>query len=142
MTFSSRLFAALAVSLAAPAIAADTVSIELRFAGIETPSGAILASIFDSEAGWAAGKPVRSVMIPVSGTEATQLLEGLAPGTYGIKSFHDIDGDGNMGTNPFGLPLEPFAFSNNAAPNMGPPAWGAAKFEATGPTVVQTISIK
>jgi uncharacterized protein (DUF2141 family) len=156
------LFSALALSIAGPAPASGVVAnapvsgpvsgsvaqvagattIELRFTGIATPTGAILASIFDSAAAYAGGKPVRAVRIPVAGTDASQLLEGLAPGSYAVKAFHDIDGDNQMGMNPFGMPLEPFAFSNDAPANMGPPMWEAARFEAgEGPTV-HIITIK
>lgn len=154
---TGSLFAALALSIAGPAIASGDVakapaapaaeavgatSIELRFTGIATPTGAILASIFDSAAAYAGGKPVRAVRIPVAGTDAAQLLEGLAPGTYAVKAFHDIDGDNQMGMNPFGMPLEPFAFSNDAPANMGPPAWEAARFEAGAGQTVHIITIK
>ena len=40
-----------------------------------------------------------------------------------------------------GMPVEPFAFSNNAVGNMGPAKWEAAAFEIAGPTV-QTITFR
>jgi uncharacterized protein (DUF2141 family) len=150
---TSRLLAALALSTAVPAVAAGettpaamapatAATIELRFIGIATSTGAIMASLFDSEAAYAGGKPVRGVRIPVTGAEASQLIEGLPPGTYAVKSFHDVDGDGRMGVNPFGTPIEPFAFSNDAPAHMGPPAWAAAKFEAVVGSNVHIINIK
>jgi uncharacterized protein (DUF2141 family) len=51
-----------------------------------------------------------------------------------------VDGDGRMGTNPFGMPTEPYAASNNARGEMGPPAWSDAAFEVSGETI-QTITI-
>jgi uncharacterized protein (DUF2141 family) len=153
----TAVFAALAFPMAVPAFAtaepkpaagsaaaapAAPATIELRFIGIATPTGAVMASIFDSEAGYDSGKPVRGVRIPVNGAEASQLLEGLPPGTYAVKSFHDVNGDGQMALNPFGTPLEPFAFSNDAPANMGPPAWAAAKFDVAAGSTVHTITIK
>jgi uncharacterized protein (DUF2141 family) len=137
------LIALLAVTLAAPALTpAAAADLDLRFTGIETPSGAILAVVFANEADYTAGKPVRAVMIPVKDGAAAQVVSGLAPGRYAIKAFHDIDGNGQMGVNPFGQPVEPFAFSNDAPGNMGPASWSAAAFDLADAGTVQTIAIK
>ena len=132
----------LAVAITAPVFAVETARLDLRFTGIETPSGAIMAVVFANEADYAAGKPVRALMIPAKGATAAQIVAGLAPGRYAIKAFHDVDGDGQMGANPFGQPTEPFAFSNNAPANMGPAPWSAAAFDIGAGTTVQTITIK
>ena len=58
-----------------------------------------------------------------------------------MKAFHDVNGDGQMNTNPFGIPIEPYAFSNNAVGNMGPARWSAARFPVSGETA-QTITIR
>ena len=57
-----------------------------------------------------------------------------------MKAFHDVDDDGAMATNPFGMPIEPYAFSNNAVGNMGPAGWDRAHFSVSGDTV-QTINL-
>jgi len=67
-------------------------------------------------------------------------FEDLPAGDYAMKAFHDVDGDGRMATNPFGMPTEPFAFSNNAVGNMGPAGWDRAHFSAAG-SVAQTINL-
>lgn len=69
-------------------------------------------------------------------------MAGLKPGRYAVKSFHYIDGDGKMGTNPFGMPIEPFAFSNNAVGNMGPAKWADASFEVKAGANSHRIEIK
>lgn len=126
---------------AAPDTAPDTASVTVTFTGIQTPSGAIMAGVYDSESAFAGGAPLKGVRIEVTGGEAVAVVTGLKPGRYGIKAFHDIDGDGRMATNPFGIPTEPYAASNNARGNMGPPAWSDAAFEATAGETVQTITI-
>ena len=72
---------------------------------------------------------------------ATAVFRDLPPGEYGVKAFHDIDGDGEMNVNPFGIPVEPYAFSNNAVGNMGPARWEQARFAVTGETA-QTIQLR
>ncbi len=52
-----------------------------------------------------------------------------------------MNGDGEMNTNPFGMPTEPFGFSNNAVGNMGPASWARAHFAVSGETR-QTITLR
>ena len=121
--------------------AQDTASVAVTFSGIQTPSGAIMAGVYDSEAAFGGGAPVQGVRIDVSGGEAGAVISGLKPGRYAIKAYHDVDGDGRMNTNPFGMPTEPYAASNNARGNMGPPAWADAVFEVIAGENAQSITI-
>lgn len=118
-------------------------SLTVVFEGIETPTGTIMMSLFNSEAAHdGGGEPLRVSMAAIEGTTATAVFEGLAPGEYAVKSFHDIDGDMEMGTNPFGLPTEPFAFSNNAPARGGPPLWAATRFAVAPGANRISITIK
>lgn len=134
--------AAAAQPAPAPATTQGPASLILSFTGIERPTGAIMIALFDSEEGWRANRPVRTAMAPVGGPTAETLIEGLAPGRYGVKLFHDVDGDHRMGTNPFGMPTEPFAFSNNAHGSMGPASWADAVFDLGTGAGRQTITIQ
>ncbi len=130
-----------AAPVAAPVSGAATI--DLRFTNMRAATGAIMYALFDSEESYAKdGKPVRAGMIKVANGAAVEAITGLAPGNYAIKAFHDIDGDGKMGANPFGMPTEPFAFSNNAKGNMGPAGWAEAKFAVAAGPNVQSIEIK
>ena len=122
--------------------AAETAELTVTFKGMTAHQGAILFVLSDSEASYDNKAPPRaSGMAPVRGAEASQTLTGLAPGRYAIKAFHDVDGDGKMGTNPFGMPTEPFAFSNDAPAVMGPAPWAAAAFEVKAGRNVHQITI-
>ena len=126
-----------------PASAPVLSTLTVRFEGIETPTGTIMMSLFDNEAAHDQdGKPVRVAMAKIEGGVATAFFEGLAPGDYAVKSFHDIDGDMDMGTNPFGMPTEPFAFSNNAPVQGGPPNWNATRFPVVAGANTIRITIK
>jgi uncharacterized protein (DUF2141 family) len=131
-------------SLSAAAVAQNASgSMTVNFTGIEEEQGAVMGALFDSEAAYdGKGAPVRQMMVKADKREIAALFEGLAPGTYGIKVFHDIDGDMKMSTNPYGMPIEPFAFSNNAVGNMGPAKWADAKFEVKPGANVHSIIIK
>jgi uncharacterized protein (DUF2141 family) len=55
--------------------------------------------------------------------------------------FHDVNGDGRMNTNPFGIPTEPYAFSNNARGQFGPASWADAVFTVEAAETTQQINL-
>lgn len=130
----------LASLLAVPqsAIAEPAAKLTLTVAGIKEAKGALMIAVFD-EATYGKGEPVTASAVPVTGLTASTTFD-LAPGRYGIQLFHDVDGDGKMGTNPFGMPIEPFGFSNNAPAQFGPATWQAAAFDV--PAGASTHSIQ
>jgi uncharacterized protein (DUF2141 family) len=140
-TVVASLFLASWVVNAPAAVAQEAGPVTVSFSGITRPTGALMVGIYDSEAAFAGGNPVDGFKLDVTGPEASKTVTGLKPGVYAIKVFHDVDGDGRMGTNAFGIPLEPYAASNNAPSRMGPPAWADARFEVTADGAVQTITI-
>lgn len=105
--------AALIVALTAPAgalgAAAEPGRLTLTFE-TSAPAGAVMVTLFDPEATYAGGAPVRQARIDVAEGEHTAVFGGLEAGNYAVKAFHDIDGDGRMNANPFGVPIEPVAF--------------------------------
>lgn len=123
----------------APAVANLTIT----FQGITRTSGEIRGQLFASEAdyGGKGGKPVAAFTIPVTGASVSTTVAGLAPGQYAVKAFHDVDGDGKMGANPFGIPTEPFAFSNDAKGAFGPAAWADAAFDVAPGEAAAAITI-
>lgn len=126
-----------------PATVPATSMLEVKFQEIEAPTGQIMLSLFDNQiAHDQNGAPVRGATVRVSGSAATARFEGLAPGTYAVKAFHDVDGDGKMATNPFGLPIEPFAFSNDAVAEGGPAKWAKTQFTVAPGANTITITIK
>ncbi len=127
---------------AAQAGAASAADLTLTFKGVQKPTGAILFVLVNSEAAYEdKAAAVAQDMLAVSGAVVTTRFADLPPGRYAIKAFHDLDGDGKMATNPFGMPTEPFAFSNNADGVMGPPKWEAAAFEVKAGANAHTIDI-
>jgi uncharacterized protein (DUF2141 family) len=127
----------------APAPPAAGATLTVTFQHIATPSGSVMVALVDSPEAYASkAPPVGSSRIVVGATTAEITFSGLKPGTYAIRSFHDLNGDGKINTNPFGIPIEPYAFSNNARGGMGPPSWGAAAFAVKAGDNRQTIDIE
>ena len=126
---------------AATAVTAESASLTISLTGIETPTGTIRLGLFAGQEDYEGGPGLTGALVPVEGDTASVTLEGLAPGAYGIKLFHDVNDNGEMDTNPFGMPTEPYAFSNNAPARFGPAKWAAASFTVTAGENTQTIKI-
>ena len=128
---------------AAPAFAqsADSKVVLTFETGART--GMVMVALYDSASAFDGGsaRPVAATAVSASGSRVVATFENLPAGDYAMKAFHDVNGDGEMNTNPFGMPVEPYAFSNNAVGNMGPARWSAAHFAVSGETA-QTISIR
>jgi uncharacterized protein (DUF2141 family) len=56
-------------------------------------------------------------------------FEGLPFGTYAIAVYQDVNGNGKLDKGMFGIPEEPFAFSNNFRPRFGGPSFDKCAFD-------------
>jgi len=135
-----------ALSQAPPPVAAPAapaaVDLTLTFNVRRFDRGALMVAIFDSEAAYdGGGQPVRALRLEVAGHAVTMVVAGLPPGRYGIKLFHDLNGTGKLTLNPFGIPTEPVAFSNNARINLRAPNWAEVVFDLPAGGGAQTIDI-
>ena len=127
-----------AVQSAPSESAGSTADLTVNVSGFGTQQGNVMAALTD-EAGYG-GKPLRGSTEPVMGETVKLIFKDLPVGTYAIRMFHDVDGNGEMNMNVFGIPTEPYAFSNNAKGMMGPAPWGDAKFDVSADGAVQNIT--
>lgn len=132
--------ALVAALVAVPALGAPQAGLTLK---VETAAstGKVLISLFDSESSYSGGAPVAQAMIDIDAGQTEAVFADLPAGDYAAKMFYDVDGDGRMDTNPFGMPTEPYAFSNNARGHMGPATWEQTRVAVSGP-VTQTINLR
>ena len=75
-----------------------------------------------------------------SGKTLTEQLTGIPHGTYAIATFQDLNGDGEIATNIFGIPTDPYGFSNNFKPKLKAPSFNDCSFEYDDHS--HTVSIK
>lgn len=119
------------IAAGTPSLVADTLTAELvlEVSGIAPSEGALMIAVFDSAEAWNGGEPVAGMRAVVEGESLSVSMGELPAGTYGVKMYHDVNGNGELDTNLMGIPSEPFAFSNNAVGRFGPPNWTAAQFD-------------
>jgi uncharacterized protein (DUF2141 family) len=65
-------------------------------------------------------------------------FKDLEKGTYAIKLFHDVNNNGKMDTNMFGIPQEGYGFSNNVG-KFGEPDFIDAAFAVDGISAIEII---
>lgn len=114
-----------------------TLSVQLQ--GVRARTGQIMITVcneagFDGQGScdWRKIVPVRDASKPI-------IFENVPTGSYGVKLFHDVNGNNRLDSNAMGIPREPYAFSNNARGNFGPAKFKDAAFTIDKAT---TISIR
>lgn len=134
-----------AAAFAAPAAAADpaatavtanpqaTSSLTLRIVGLDDDDGELLVGLYDSAKGFKSENDIMGRTVPVNAKTESVTFNGIPAGEYAIKVFHDQDSDGKLDTS-FGIPSEPYGFSNNASDPFSAPEWEETKFSVDGPT--------
>jgi uncharacterized protein (DUF2141 family) len=71
-------------------------------------------------------------MVSVQGSTTLCSFDSLAPGTWAVRVFQDINADGRLNTSWLGWPKEPVGFGNDAPVSTGPPFKLAALTLASG----------
>ena len=126
--------ATLTVALAGAAFTttapAATLTLDVQQAG---GSGELMVAVF-SDAGQWLKKPLRATRQPLQEGPVSLQLADLPDGDYAISLFIDRNANGKLDSNAMGVPTEPYAFSNNAGGNYGPPNFDHPRFSVKGDT--------
>ncbi len=83
--------------------------------------GSIRVGLFDKKGFPNANQVIDGKVVKISGSEVTVEFYDLSYGQYAIAVVHDQNQDQKLTKNLVGYPTEPYAFSNNATGNFGPP---------------------
>ena len=106
-----------------------------------SPGGQIRAAIFDSQKAFEAGARLAGeIAVPANGS-AVLTFRDIGPGRYGIAVFHDKNGNEELDRNLFGVPSEPFGFSNNPRIGFKAPGFDTFAFDHDGKAQTITITL-
>lgn len=96
----------------------------LRITGLKRQNSNLYIAVFTSATGFPkVDRCAATQVIAVDDTIATHEFAIENEGTVAIAIFQDLDGNGILSKNAFGIPIEPYGFSNNARGLMGPPSF-------------------
>ena len=121
-----RSFIALAglfLSLGSPA--QNSLIVEVRLSG-PSSGGTLRMALCPTSGAYDTEQGCLTRVVRVVGSTAEITYEGLEEGRYAIKTFHDVNDNGELDTNWIGIPLEPYGFSNDAMGTFGPPSFEQA----------------
>ena len=115
--------------------------VQIRVHGLRTNQGSVIINLFKSADSWSGEVPDAIVQIsPLNGASAVSNID-LPQGRYMFFLFHDIDGDGQLKRGAFGLPAEPYAFSNNVHIGFSKPSFQKTSFTVGANGAIQEIQL-
>jgi uncharacterized protein (DUF2141 family) len=112
-------------SLIAANVFAGELTIEVL--GITPDRGKVYVAVYDRPESFPTSgqQRVGQVVEPADG-HLTLHFRDLPPGQYAAVAFQDFNGNGKLDKNFFGIPKEPYGFSNGARGSAGPPRFPEA----------------
>ena len=133
----------LAWSLGAHAQAAHTASLTIRVENLSATGGILRLGLYDrTHYPDDNSKPVASADVKVTGNEMVINLHGIAPGTYAIETFQDLNANGEMDMTWLGFPEEPFGFSRDVRPHLRKPSFNQVSFTLAPGENMQVIHLQ
>jgi uncharacterized protein (DUF2141 family) len=119
-------------------------SLDIEVIGLRNDSGAVGCSIFNDAKGFPRddSKVLVHVWAPIHNRKATCEFATLEPGQYAAVVFHDENGDHKFNMNAFGMPMEGYGFSNDAAALFAPPTFQSAAFTYNANRLYIIINIR
>jgi uncharacterized protein (DUF2141 family) len=139
MKTATSSLAALVLAFASHTEAAD---LRIDIQGVPAAGGRVLAALFNRAEDFPRGKAIAANFADASGSAASVLFAGLAPGEYAVAVYHDANGNGRLDTNLVGQPIEAYGFSRDAAGTMGPPRFADAAVKIDGADLAIKINLR
>lgn len=127
-------------ALANQAIPGGTIQISIS--DIQNEGGIMMVALFTPDDEFLE-VPTYAREIPVNAeSEIMVELMDIPAGTYAVSIYHDLNSNGELDTNIFGIPKEPVGFSNDYFPKFGPPKYKNAAIQFDKSEMRITINLK
>lgn len=138
MKFLTPLIAALACA------SANATDLRIEVALPADRHGMVLAALFDKDSSQGFPKTGAMQTSRATAQNGRAVLEfpGLPQGDYAVSVYLDENGNAQLDSNFFGVPIEPYGFSRNARGSMGPPAFADAALRVEGGLQHHAIELK
>ncbi|MEN8878857.1 MAG: DUF2141 domain-containing protein [Polaribacter sp.] len=103
--------------------------LSIEISGIKTNTGKVYLALFNNSNDFLKKKKeFIGKKAEVKNGKSIVFFKNIRKGEYAASIFYDENNNGKMDTKLFGVPKEPYGFSNNAKGFMGPPSFEEAKF--------------
>jgi len=138
-TFIAATSVGVAFLLAPSTAVAGDLTVEIQ--GVAAEKGNVMIALYKKEDKWM-GKSTAGTMVAAKKGAVAVAFKDLPEGEYAISLFVDENSNGKLDSNAIGIPIEPYAFSNDASGNFGPPTFEQAKFVVGKDSKSIVINIK
>lgn len=115
-------FQCAAVAVFAGAGVAHAADLTIEVAGLADAKGKVMVAVYD-RADHFLKQAVRDAAVDAKPGKVQVVIAGLPAGDYAVGVFQDKNGNNELDSNPVGMPIEPYGFSNDASGNYGPPSF-------------------
>ncbi|QIP16650.1 DUF2141 domain-containing protein [Spirosoma aureum] len=122
-----------------PVKSSKKANLKVDVQNVRTLKGAVYVALFRTGSDFPDGKPLDGKKLEAT-QKSVETTFSVEPGDYAVAVFHDENGNGQMDKRIFGIPKEPYGFSNNFRPTMSAPKFSDCKFSVGD--AGKTISIK
>lgn len=105
--------------------------LKVTITGLKDVSSTIMVGVYRKQDGFPGSndkKPFRGYNVKPEGTVAKVSITDLEYGEYAVAVYQDTNSDSKLNTGMFGIPKEPYAFSNNFKPKLSAPKYDDCKF--------------
>ena len=108
-------------------IAPQKAALKVEIQNIRVLKGTVYVALFRPGKSFPGDNSVDDKKVN-AGSKSVQALFSVEPGDYAIAVYHDENSNGKMDKRLFGIPKEPYGFSNNVKPIMSAPKFSDCKF--------------
>ena len=138
-TFIAAASVGIAALLAPSTAAAGDLTVEIK--GVASDTGNVMVALYKKDDKWMGRSTVGTTVAAKKGGVSVSFKD-LPDGEYAVSLFVDENSNGKIDSNAIGIPIEPYAFSNDASGNFGPPTFEQAKFVVGKDSKSIVINIK
>jgi len=102
----------------------------VEISGLNTQDGNVCFSLFNRSRGFPSdeGMALSARCVEITALPLQVTFDNLACGSYALAAYHDKNTDAQLNQGLFGIPMEGFAFSNDAPTRTGPASFQDAMF--------------
>ncbi|GAB3940452.1 hypothetical protein GCM10028805_02280 [Spirosoma harenae] len=124
-----------------PEMSPKKTNLIVEVQNVKTLKGSVFFALFKSGDSFPNGKPVDGKKVDANAHNVRASFS-LDPGEYAVAVFHDENGNGQLDKKIFGIPKEPYGFSNNFRPKMSAPKFKDCQFTIDGSEKMITIKVE
>ena len=116
----------------------------VRLQGFQSDAGKAVLSLVNAREQYLSRDhtPYRTAALEIRDRRAEWVAQDLPFGEYAITVYHDENGNGELDSNLFRIPREPYGFSHDARGSFGPPEYSEATFRLNNARRIVIITLK